>query len=198
MVDEAKGAGLLVILDAKRGDVGSTNDAYAEAYLGEGAPIEVDALTVHPYLGIRAMGTLVARAHAAGCCVLVVTRSSNPEGRDVQAAVCTGGLSVEAALLSHVGKLNESLAPGQLGPVGAVVGASSSEPGLDLVSANGLFLVPGVGAQGSLPDDVAQEFVSCPDRVMPSASRSLLATGPDPHRLAESITDLAGQFRELL
>jgi len=81
LIEGARDAGLLVILDAKRGDVGTTNDAYAEAYLGKGAPLAVDALTVHPYLGIGAMGAFVARAAESGSCVLVVTRSSNPEGR---------------------------------------------------------------------------------------------------------------------
>ena len=60
LINDARSAGLLVILDAKRGDVGSTNDAYAEAYLGPGAPMEVDALTVHPYLGLAAMGAFVS------------------------------------------------------------------------------------------------------------------------------------------
>src|SRR6202050_4808249 len=87
---EARSAGLLVILDIKRGDVGSTNDAYAEAYLGKGAPLAADAITVHPYLGFAAMSSFVARAHESGSCVLVVTRSSNPEGRLVQSAVVPG------------------------------------------------------------------------------------------------------------
>src|ERR1700685_591250 len=88
---EARAAGLLVILDVKRGDVGSTNDAYAEAYLGKDAPLEADAMTVHPYLGLGAMGAFVARAHEAGSGLLVVTRSSNPEGRPVQAATDATG-----------------------------------------------------------------------------------------------------------
>src|SRR5580704_12362425 len=96
LVASARSAGLLVILDIKRGDVGSTNDAYAEAYLGQGAPLAADAITVHPYLGLGAMGSLVARAHDSGSCLLVVTRSSNPEGRLVQSAMLPGpGRSVE-------------------------------------------------------------------------------------------------------
>ena len=85
-IAEARSAGLLVIADAKRGDVGTTNDAYAEAFLGDDAPLGVDALTVHPYLGLGAMDPFVTRAHRAGSCLLVVTRSSNPEGRAVQSA----------------------------------------------------------------------------------------------------------------
>ena len=69
LIADARGAGLLVIVDAKRGDVGTTNDAYAEAFLGKDAPLGADALTVHPYLGVGAMGTFVARAHEAGSCL---------------------------------------------------------------------------------------------------------------------------------
>jgi len=198
LVADARSAGVLVILDVKRGDVGSTNDAYAEAYLGKGAAIEADALTVHPYLGLGAMGAFVNRAHDAGSAILVVTRSSNPEGRVIQAAVGEGGVSVEAAVLAEIGHLNASLAPGALGPVGAVIGASPGLEALDLVGANGLFLAPGVGAQGSTPQDVARTFAACPERVMPSASRSLLAGGPDAHRLRDAVTALGGEFRELL
>src|ERR1039458_4299517 len=80
LVAEGRSAGLLVIVGAKRGDVGTTNDAYAEAFLGTDAPLGCDALTVHPYLGLAAMGSFVSRAQEAGSCLLVVTRSSNPEG----------------------------------------------------------------------------------------------------------------------
>ena len=201
---------MLVILDVKRGDVGSTNDAYAEAYLGKGAPLAADAITVHPYLGLGAMGAFVARAAESGSCLLVVTRSSNPEGRAVQAALAPAGpvpgapvnagseqtaLSVEAGLLLEIGAVNARLAPGELGPVGAVIGPTHMEPELDLAAAQCLFLAPGVGAQGATPADVARVFAACPDRVMPSASRSLLAAGPDVARLRDAIAALAAEFR---
>jgi orotidine-5'-phosphate decarboxylase len=205
LVYSARAAGLLVILDIKRGDVGSTNDAYAEAYLGKGAPLAADAITVHPYLGLGAMGTFVSRAEESGSCVLVVTRSSNPEGRAVQAALAppgsaaTGGtVTVEEKLLRDIGALNERLAPGRIGPVGAVVGPTHLSPRLDLAAANCLFLAPGVGAQGAAPADVATVFAACPDRVMPSASRSLLSAGPDSSRLRDAITALAADFRAVL
>ncbi len=149
LITSARGAGMLVILDVKRGDVGTTNDAYAEAYLGKGAPLAADAITVHPYLGLAAMGTYVSRAAEAGSCLLVVTRSSNPEGRAIQAALAGDGCSVEQGLLRQIRALNDELAPGQIGPVGAVIGPTHLEPALDLAAANGLFLAPGVGAQGA-------------------------------------------------
>jgi len=191
LIEGARGAGLLVILDVKRGDVGSTNDAYADAYLGKDAPLAADALTVHPYLGLGAMGAFVSRAQESGGCVLVVTRSSNPEGRPVQAPV-------EWHLLRDIGRLNAELAPGELGPIGAVVASTHVEPELDLSAAHCLFLAPGVGAQGATPGDVARVFAACPDRVMPSASRSLLAAGPDVARLRDAAGQLAAEFRELL
>ena len=196
LTEQARAAGLLVILDVKRGDVGSTNDAYADAYLGQDAPLAADAITVHPYLGLGAMGAFVSRAHESGGGLLVVTRSSNPEGRAVQAARSPANTStVEASLLLEIGQLNARLAPGGIGPVGAVVAPATQLPALPLASMNGLFLAPGVGAQGYTPQDVAATFAACPDRVMPSASRSLLAAGPDPARLRDTIADLASQFR---
>jgi orotidine-5'-phosphate decarboxylase len=197
LVSSARAAGLLVILDIKRGDVGSTNDAYAEAYLGKGAPLAADAITVHPYLGLAAMSTFVSRAEQSGSCLLVVTRSSNAEGRAVQAAA-TAGVSVEQQLLVNIGALNARLAPGRIGPVGAVVGPARLDPELDLAAANCLYLAPGVGAQGATPADVAAVFARCADRVMPSASRSLLIAGPDVSRLQDALSALAAEFRALL
>jgi orotidine-5'-phosphate decarboxylase len=210
LIGSAREAGLLVILDIKRGDVGSTNDAYAEAYLGEGAPLAADAITVHPYLGLAAMGTFVSRAADAGSCLLVVTRSSNPEGRPVQGAIAYlggertaggstgGGSTVEQELLRQVGALNAKLAPGGIGPVGAVIGPTHMTPQLDLAAASCLFLAPGVGAQGATPGDVAAVFAACPDRVMPSASRSLLWAGPQVSRLRDKVSALAAEFRTVL
>jgi orotidine-5'-phosphate decarboxylase len=237
LLASARSAGLLTILDVKRGDVGSTNDAYAEAFLGAGAPLEADAVTVHPYLGLAAMGAFVSRASSAGACLLVVTRSSNPEGRIVQEArvvpetlagpgtgngpgtgdrpgtgdgpgtgdspEARAGRSVEETLLAEIGTLNAALAPGQIGPVGAVVAATyldraHLEPALDLPAAHALFLAPGVGAQGATSADVARTFAACPGRVMPSASRLLLSAGPDLGALRDAAATLAAEFRAAL
>jgi orotidine-5'-phosphate decarboxylase len=199
LISGARGAGLLVILDIKRGDVGSTNDAYAEAYLGKGAPLAADAITVHPYLGLAAMGTFVARAAESGSCLFVVTRSSNPEGRTIQAALVPGQVrSVEQDLLAEVGRINLRLAPDGIGPVGAVVGPTHMDPELDLAAARCLLLAPGVGVQGATAADVASVFAACADRVMPSASRSLLSAGPDVSRLRDGAAALAAEFRNVL
>ncbi len=196
LVGEARDAGLLVILDIKRGDVGTTNDAYAEAYLGKDAPLAADAITVHPYLGLGAMGTFVARARQAGSCLLVVTRSSNPEGRLVQSARADDGQSVEQSLLTEIGRFNAALEPDGLGPVGAVIGPTHMQPELDLAAARCVFLAPGVGAQGASPVDVARVFAACQERVIPSASRSLLESGPG--GLKDATRALAAEFTAVL
>ncbi len=197
LIAEARSTGLLVIIDAKRGDVSGTNVAYAEAYLGTDAPLGADALTVHPYLGLGAMNPFISRAHEAGSCLLVVTRSSNPEGRAVQSATGRYGRSVEEALLAAIGELNTQLAPGEIGPIGAVVGPARTVPALDFVC-GGLFLAPGVGMQGTTANDVAQVFAECRERAMPSASRSLLVDGPGVSGLRGTAARLANEFREAL
>jgi orotidine-5'-phosphate decarboxylase len=143
------------------------------------------------------MGAFIERAQAAGSCLLVVTRSSNPEGRGLQS---TGGAanSVEATLLRDIGALNCVLAPDGLGPIGAVIGPTHLVPSLDLRAANSIFLAPGVGAQGASPEDVAEVFADCPDRVIPSASRLLLEGGPDLARLRDRAGALAAIFRDRL
>jgi orotidine-5'-phosphate decarboxylase len=170
LIAEAHSAGLLVIVDAKRGDVATTNDAYAEAYLGPDAPLGADALTVHPYLGLTAMSGLVTRAHESDSCLLVVIRSSNPEGRSIQSATTNAGKTVEEELLIGIGELNARLAPGDLGPIGAVVGPVHFEPSFDLTSAHAIFLAPGVGAQGATAGDVADIF----SPVLIASSQALL------------------------
>ena len=193
-----RASGMLVILDVKRGDVGTTNKAYAEAFLGVGAPLEADAVTVHPYLGLGAMDAFVSRAHKAGACLLVVTRSSNPEGRATQSARGEGGLTVEETLLREIGELNAALVPDGIGPIGAVFAPTHLTPTLDLPAARALFLAPGVGNQGATCADVVQTFAACPDRVMPSASRSLLHAGPDKRALRDAAAQLASEFKTAL
>ena len=100
--------------------------------------------------------------------------------------------------MDGIGALNARLAPGGIGPIGAVVAPTHMDPVLDLAAANGLFLAPGVGAQGATPADVARAFAACPDRVIPSASRSLLTGGPDVGRLRDTAAELAAQFRDAL
>lgn len=191
LLAEAADAGLLVVADAKRGDVDSTSAAYAEAWLGEGSPLAADAVTAHPYLGLDALRPMVDLARRSGRGVLVVARSSNPEGRSVQAALGAGGVAVGDLVLDGVAALNreEGRAVGAVGAVvGATLGASPATVGR-LATLGGVVLAPGVGAQGATAADVAALFAGCrPGTVLPSVSRSVLAAGPAVGALRSAVT----------
>ncbi len=190
LIAEATAAGLIVIADAKRGDIDSTAAAYADAWLGDASPLAGDAVTVHPYLGLGALAPLVQRGAANGKGVLVVARSSNPEGRTLQQAVTAAGPGVEDMLLAEIAELNGS-AEVPTGTVGAVIGATLERSTFALSQLGGVILAPGLGAQGAGPADVAARFAGCPPgSVLPSSSRGLLNEGPDPADLRQSARSL--------
>ena len=178
----------LTLLDVKRGDIGSTMQGYADAYLSPGAPLAADAVTLSPYLGFGSLTPALDAAAAAGRGVFVLTRTSNPEGAGVQLAVADGR-SVAQSVVDAAAAHNVAVEP--LGCVGLVVGATA-EHGLDLSALNGPVLAPGLGAQGAGPADIAARFRGVAGPVLPTASRSVLAAGPDVGRLrgaAESLRD---------
>lgn len=179
VITEARAHNLMVVADAKRGDIGSTNDAYAEAWLDNRSPLASDALTVNPYLGVGAMEGLIQMATERGRGIYVVVASSNDEGRPVQTARVDTGEHVEDFLLRELAERNEA-GPGTLGALGAVVGATRQSGSFDLAQLRGTYLVPGVGAQGATPEDVGRLFARCPKgSVLVNASRSILAQGPE-------------------
>ena len=200
LVDEAGQAGLLVLNDAKRGDIDSTCAAYADAWLSDASALAGDALTAHPYLGLGALAPLIDAAAASGRAVFVVARSSNPERRLVQLARTEGDRSVEDALLAEIAAVNAPSGSGAdggtpVGPVGAVVGATLGPSGFALGSLGGPVLAPGLGAQGAGPADVAWLFEECsPGSVVPAASRSLLSAGPDPAALRRAAVSLRDEL----
>jgi orotidine-5'-phosphate decarboxylase len=182
----AREAGLLVIADAKRGDIGNTMAAYASAWVGPDSSLAADAVTALPYLGLDSLQPLFDMAGAHGRGVLVVVRSSNPEGRDLQEAMTAGGTgpSVEDMLLGQIAGMNAAGAV-PAGTVGAVIGATLPPSGFLLPGLGGVVLAPGVGAQGGGAAEVAALFGGCPSgTVLASASRSILAAGPDVPALA--------------
>ena len=182
------GTSTLVLLDVKRGDIGSTMQGYADAYLAQGAPLGADAVTLSPYLGFGSLAPALDTAETAGRGVFVLARTSNAEGAAVQAAVADGR-SVAQGIVDEAAARNRGVAP--LGGVGLVVGATADH-GLDLAALNGPVLAPGLGAQGAGPADIAARFRGVGGPVLPSASRSVLAAGPDPLRLraaAEALRD---------
>jgi orotidine-5'-phosphate decarboxylase len=173
------GSGTLTLLDAKRGDIGSTMDAYADAYLAIGAPVGADAVTLSPYLGFGSLEPALTAAADAGRGVFVLARTSNPEGSEVQQATA-GERTVAQGMVDAAAGRNAGAEP--LGSVGVVIGATHDH-GLDLSALNGPVLAPGVGAQGAGPADIAARFCGLSGIVLPAASRSLLAAGPDPASL---------------
>ena len=183
VVAESRAAGALVLLDVKRGDIGSTSQAYADAYLDPTSPLASDAITVSPFLGFGSLDPLVetARAHGAGLFVLALT--SNPEGPEVQHARAAGGGTVAGLVLDHLRRLNAGSAP--LGSFGAVVGATIGSTEEDLAF-GGPVLAPGFGAQGGTVDDVRRLFGSAA-AVLPSSSREVLRAGPDTARMRDAV-----------
>ncbi len=186
LLEWARDAELLVIADAKRGDIENTMTGYATAWLDPVSPLSVDAVTAVPYLGLGSLEPMVelAARHQRG--VVVVVRSSNREGREVQEARTGSGTgpSVEDLLLSEIATANNGPAA-RPGTVGAVIGATLAPTSFSLASLGGVVLAPGVGAQGATAADVATHFAGCaPGTVLPSVSRSLLLAGPDVASLA--------------
>jgi len=183
-IRQSRNAGALVILDAKRGDIGSTAQAYAQAYLNPRSPLFADALTVNPYLGFGSMDPLLdeAEAHRGGLFVLALT--SNPEGAEVQQSRRSDGKTVAQHMIDQVARHNVDAEP--LGSVGVVVGATVVGTRPDLTRLNGPVLVPGLGAQGGAPDDLRAILGGLSGAVLPSYSREVLSHGPSVTGLREA------------
>ena len=183
----ARGAGLLTVLDVKRGDIGSTMGAYAKAYLDPASALAADSITVSPYLGF---GTLepafeLAAAHDKGVFVLALT--SNPEGAEVQHAE-SDGESVAGTIVSRVRQRNAQTLGSAEGPgpfglvVGATIGTAAHTLGFDPSDCGGPILAPGVGAQGAGRDELRAVFgdrALASGQVLATASRAVLSAGPD-------------------
>lgn len=191
----ARASGLIVIADAKRGDIGTTMEGYAAAWLQPGAPLECDAVTLSPYLGADSLHPALATAlqHHKGAFVLAAT--SNPEAAAVQLAADADGESVAEAIAHDVAARNIG-APGSLGSIGLVVGATVDRRSFglsDVALAGTPILAPGFGAQGAEPVDLDRLFGYVASQVIASESRSILSAGPD--RLAARIVERADLYR---
>ncbi|ORV15314.1 orotidine-5'-phosphate decarboxylase [Mycobacterium celatum] len=181
-------AGVLVLADAKRGDIGSTMAAYAQAWVGD-SPLAADAVTASPYLGFGSLQPLLDTAAARGRGVFVLAATSNPEGATVQGAT-SGGRSVAQAVVDDVASWNSARQPGA---VGVVVGATTAVVP-DLGSLNGPVLVPGIGAQGGQMSALKGFGGAQRDQLVPAVSREVLQAGPDVAALraaAERMRDAA-------
>jgi orotidine-5'-phosphate decarboxylase len=201
VIAESRRAGVLVILDVKRGDIGSTMAAYAQAYLDPASPLAVDAITVSPYLGTGSLQPAFDLASAHGKGVFVLARTSNPEGKYLQMAKRRDGKSVAQSVIDEVNERNGDADPmGSFGIVmGATIGACASEgearlrestygitnttasqrdSAHDLSLFNGPILVPGMGAQGGRPSDLPRVLGAATNFAIPSYSRQIAQPGP--------------------
>ena len=194
VIAASRDAGALVLLDVKRGDIGSTSQAYADAYLDPGSPLAADAVTASPFLGFGSLTPMLdsARKHGAGMFVLALT--SNQEGPEVQHATTFGGRTVAGTVLDQLRRLNEGAEP--RGSFGAVVGATIGDSGESL-DINGPLLAPGYGAQGGTVADLRRIFGPSVRRVLASSSRELLLPGPDPQALRDGVLRAQDDLAEL-
>lgn len=201
----ARAAGLLVLADAKRGDIGSTMAGYASAWLEPGSPLESDAVTISPYLGPDSLRETITTAVRADKGVFVLAATSNPEAASLQTArtvdvAATEDQTVAQRVARDVGWANGSSAfGGALGPVGLVIGATvdRAELGLgDDVLSGTPILAPGFGAQGATAEDLLTRFGAVAHQVLASESRSILSAGPD--GIAATIDEHAARYLEVL
>lgn len=181
-IADLRSAGVLVLLDVKRGDIGSTMAAYAEAYFDRGSPLAADAITVSPYLGFGSLRGAIASALANDAGIFVLARTSNPEAAELQDLVA-------GQVFEGVARANEGAAP--LGSVGVIVGATLPSAGYPLERLNGPILSLGVGRQGATPADVGRLFSAVPRAVVPSVSRAVLG---DPLKIKARATHYRDEF----
>lgn len=188
----ARAAGLVVIADVKRGDVGSSVTAYGEAWLTPGGPLEADAMTISAFQGVGSIRAPHDLALSAGKGLFVLAATSNPEAAAIQAARIDNGLSVARSIVDDVQSWNEQEhssggeggggRPNGLGSTGVVIGATIDMAGYG-IDAGSLrstpILAPGFGHQGAHVRDAAELFGAASAGLIVSASRSILAAGRD-------------------
>ena len=166
-------AGALVLADAKRGDIGSTMQAYATAWLDDASSLCSDAVTVSPYLGFGSLAPAVEAARGGDRAVFVLARTSNPEGAQIQLANADGRAVGQTVVDAAAAENEDGTAT-----VGLVVGATRAH-GLDLAGLNGPILSPGLGAQGATAADLPEVFAGADGTwLLPASSRGVLREGP--------------------
>ncbi|MFJ6534739.1 orotidine-5'-phosphate decarboxylase [Paenarthrobacter sp. NPDC091711] len=170
---------VLSIADAKRGDIGSTMAAYADAWLRDGSSLAADSVTLSPYLGFESLRPALDLAAQYGRGVFVLALTSNPEGKSVQHV---GGADSVARRITAAAAVENQRYGGSLGSVGLVVGATIGSAlfdlDIDLEAVRGPILAPGLGAQGATPADLRATFGAAYPTVLATSSRGILAAGP--------------------
>lgn len=197
---QAQERDIITIFDVKRGDIGSTMAGYAQAYLGDKAPLAADAITVSPYLGPGSLDPAVDLAHQTNRGLFALCLTSNPEGHTVQHATNADGVAVARMVVDWAGAHNSD--DDEWGSIGLVVGATTGSAaqqlGCDFEAAKAPLLVPGIGAQGATADDVSEIFGPAKKRVIASASRSILRQGPDTAAMRHAIMTQADELKAAL
>lgn len=183
LLGDIRDVGAIAITDVKRGDIGSTMDAYADAYLVPGAPLESDAITVSPYLGFDSLAPAFARAIEHGRGVYVLARTSNPEGGHIQLALGREG-SVAQEVIDAATALNKRA---RTRAIGLVIGGTHRDLGCDVSEFNGSILVPGIGAQGGRLGDLPALFGDAAGQVLPVVGRGVISAGPDREALRRKV-----------
>lgn len=194
VLEETLGAlrerGTLVVADAKRGDIGSTMAGYASAWLAPGSPLEADAVTLTPYLGVGSLEPAIELAAEHGKGVFIMAANSNPEAEAFQSSTIAGR-TVAQYMVDGCAEYNGATgSEPAIGHVGVVVGATvKTPPRLDHLNAP--VLMPGVGAQGATMEDVARIAGAQAHLVFPNVSRSVLSAGPEVSELRKQAHELA-------
>jgi orotidine-5'-phosphate decarboxylase len=196
IIRQFRHAGALVLLDVKRGDIGSTVAAYASAYLDPSSPMYVDAITASPYLGVGSLAPMFDTAAAYGGGVFVLALTSNPEGAGVQSARTADGRTVAQTVIDEISQLNAGTEPS--GSFGLVIGATLGGTGHDLSRVGGPLLAPGLGAQGARAADLRTVFGDSLSAVLPSYSRQVLGAGPDVAALRAAADGVLAECRAVL
>ena len=180
-------ASVLTIADAKRGDIGSTMAAYADAWLRDGSALAADSVTLSPYLGFESLRPALDLAAETGRGVFVLALTSNPEGASVQHV---GGADSVARRITEAAAVENRRYDGALGSVGLVVGATVGSAitalDLDLAAVRGPILAPGLGAQGATAADLRRTFGAAYPQVLGTSSRDILGAGPQPQSLRDA------------
>ncbi len=186
----ARQADILTIADAKRGDIGSTMQGYADAWLADGSPLVADAVTLSPYLGYESLRPAIDLALAYQRGVFILALTSNPEGASVQ-HLGTENDSVAKRVVDAAARDNREVEP--LGSVGLVVGATvpaqAAALGIDLAGANAPILAPGYGSQGAQAKNIRDGFGTAWPNVLVNSSRGILRHGPNLADLKLAIGD---------
>jgi len=182
---------VLIVADAKRGDIGSTMKAYADAWLSTCSPLGTDSVTLSPYLGFESLRPALdaAAANQRGTFVLALT--SNPEGKSVQHVGKTEDTgAVAKQIIAAATAENTAQTWERMGSCGLVVGATVGEAlhdlAIDLSAFNGPILSPGYGAQGASAKDLYRVFAGVESQVLVNSSRGVLSSGPQVADLAQA------------